>query len=102
MLKNEEHAGDSIEAGEDEIVLEDDPNDDSITEAIAEVAQKAELQCIAEVQEENEGVLANISMSSKMSQESGTESAVERCRLRTVQTHVSTHIDLCNSRISKF
>ena len=58
------------------------------------VTQEAELECILEVEEENEGVLANISMSSKMSQESGTESAAETHRLRAVQSCVSTH--LCN------
>ena len=51
--ENEEDAGDSIEAGEDEMVLENDPNDDGVAKAIAEVAQKAELECIAEVAEES-------------------------------------------------
>ena len=56
--KNEGDAGDFIKAGEDGMVLEDDPNDDSVTEAIAEAAEETELECIAEVAEENEGVLA--------------------------------------------
>ena len=76
------------------MILEDDPNDDGIVEAIAEATQEAELEHILEIEEENKGVLANISMPSKMSQESGTESATETYRLRAVQSHVSTH--LCN------
>ena len=75
----------------EEMILEDDPNDDGIMEAIAEATQEAELECIAEVTEENEGALANISMLSKMSQESAMESAAETHRLRNVQSHVSTH-----------
>ena len=89
-MENEEEGGDSTEVGKDEMILEDDPNDDGI----AETAQEAELERILEIEEENEGVLANISMSSKTSQESGTESAAETHRLRAVQSHVSTH--LCN------
>ena len=73
------------------MILEDDPNNDGVMEAIAEAAQEAELEHIAEVAEENEGALANISMSLKMSQESTTESAVETHRLRNVQSRVSTH-----------
>ena len=80
-----------MENEEEEMILEDDLNNDGILEAIAEVAQEAELECIAEVAEENEGALANISMSSKMSQESATESAAETHRLRNVQSCVSTH-----------
>ena len=76
------------------MILEDDPNEDGIAEAIAETAQEAELECILKIKEENEGVLANISMSSKTSQESGTESATETHRLRAVQSRASTH--LCN------
>ena len=80
-----------MENKEEEMILEDDPNDDGIMEVIAEAAHEAELVCIAEVMEENEGALANISMSSKMSQESITESAAETNRLRNVQSHVNTH-----------
>ena len=79
--ENEEDGGDSIEVGKDEMILEDDPNDDSIAKAIAEAAQEAELENIAEVAEENKGVLANINMSSKTSQKSGMESAPETCRI---------------------
>ena len=93
-MENEEEGGDSTEVGKDERILEDDSNNDGIAEAIAEAAQEAELECILEVKEENKGVLANINMSSKTSQESGTESAAETHRLRAVQSHVSTH--LCN------
>ena len=93
-MENEEEEGDLTEVGEDEMILQDNPNDDGIAEAIAEAAQEAELECILEVEEENKGVLANISMSSKMSQESGTESATETRKLRAVQSHVSKH--LCN------
>ena len=75
--ESEEDAGDSIKVGEDEIVLEDDPNDVGIAKAIAEAAQEAELEHIAEVAEENEGVLTNINMSSKMSHEFGMESAAD-------------------------
>ena len=78
------------------MVLEHDPNDNGITKAIAKTAQEVELEHTAEVQEENECVLANISMSTKTSQESRTESAAETHRLRAVQSHVSTHVDLCN------
>ena len=39
-VENEEEGGDSIEVGNDEMILEDDPNDDGIAEAIAEAAQK--------------------------------------------------------------
>ena len=88
--KNEEDGGESIEVGKDEMVPEDDLNDDGIAEAIAEAAQEAELKCIAEVAEKNKGVLANISMSSKTSQESRMESAAETCRF--VQSCVSIHI----------
>ena len=80
-----------MENEEEEMILEDDPNDDGVMEAIAEATQEAELECIAEVAEENEGALANISMSSKMSQESTTESAVETHRLRNEQIRVSIH-----------
>ena len=76
------------------MVLKDNPNDDGIAKAIAEAAQEAELEHIAEVEEENKGVLANISMSAKMSQESRMESAAEMCRLQAVQHNESTHIDL--------
>ena len=41
------------------MILEDDPNDDGIAEAIAEATQEAELECILEIEEDNEGVLAN-------------------------------------------
>ena len=78
-----------MENKEEEMILEDDPNDDGIMEDIAEAAQEAELEHIAEVAEENEGAVANISMSSKMSQESAM--AVETHRLRNVQSCVSTH-----------
>ena len=64
-----------MENEEEEMILEDDPNDDGIMEAVAEATQEAELEHIVEVTEENEGALANISMSSKMSQESTMESA---------------------------
>ena len=77
---NEEEGGDSIE-GDRDMVLEDDPNNDGITKAISEATQEAELEQIAEVEEENECVLANISMSFKTSQESRTESAAEMRRL---------------------
>ena len=80
-----------MENEEEEMILEDDPNDDGVMEAIPEAAQEAELERIAEVTEENEGALANISMSSKMSQESATESAAETHRLRNEQSHVSMH-----------
>ena len=80
-----------MENEEEEMILEDDPNDDGVIEAIAEAAQEAELERIAEVTEENEGALANISMSSKMSQESATESAAETHRLRNEQIRVSIH-----------
>ena len=80
-----------MENEEEEMILEDDPNDDGVMEAIAEAAQEAELERIAEVAEENEGALANISMSSKMSQESATESAAETHRLRNEQIRVSIH-----------
>ena len=80
-----------MENEEEEMILEDDPNDDGVMEAIAEAAQEAELECIAEVAEENEGALANISISSKMSQESTTESAAETHRLRNEQSRVSIH-----------
>ena len=80
-----------MENEEEEMNLEDDPNDDGVMEAIAEAAQEAELECIAEVAEENEGALANISMSSKMSQESTMESAAETHRLRNEQSRVSIH-----------
>ena len=93
-MENEEEGGDSIEVGKDEMILEDDPNDDGFAEAIAEAAQETEVKRILEVEEENKGVLANISMSSKPSKESGTESATETHRLRAVPSHVSTH--LCN------
>ena len=93
-MENVEGGGDSTEVGEDEMILEDDPNDAGIAEAIAEAAQEAELERILEGEEENEGVLANISMSPKMLQESGTESAAETRRLRVVQSCVSKH--LCN------
>ena len=43
-----------MENEEEEMILEDDPNDDGVMEAIAEAAQEAELECIAEVAEENE------------------------------------------------
>ena len=90
-MENNEEEGDLIEVAEEEMILEDDPNNDGIVEAIAEDAQEAELERIAEVTEENEGALANISMSSKTSQESATESAAETHRLRNVQSCVSTH-----------
>ena len=90
-MENEEEGGDSIEVAKEEMIFEDDPNDDGIMEAIAEAAQEAEFERIAEVAEENEGALANISMSSKMSQESAMESAAETHRLRNVQSCVSTH-----------
>ena len=80
-----------MENEEEEMILEDDPNDDGVMEAIAEAAQEAELIHIAEVTEENEGALANIRMSSKMSQESAMESATETHRLRNEQSHVSIH-----------
>ena len=57
---------------------------------VAEAAQEAELERIAEVkEEEREGVLANISMSSKTSQESAMESAGETHRIQAVQQCVS-------------
>ena len=90
-MENKEEGGDSIEMAKEEMILEDDPNDDGIMEAIAEATQEAELERIAEVAEENEGALANISMSSKMSQDSTMESAAETHRLRNVQSRVSTH-----------
>ena len=90
-MENEEEGGDSIEVAKEEMILEYDPNNDSVMEAIAEATQEAELEHIAEVAEENEGALANISMSSKMSQESATESAAVTHRLRNVQSRVSTH-----------
>ena len=70
------------------MILEDDPNDDGIAETIAEVIQEAELERILEIEEENKGVLANISMSSKTSQESGrvshrdmhTQSCAKPCK----------------------
>ena len=80
-----------MENEEEEMILEDDPNDDGVMEAIAEAAQEAEVERIAEVTEENEGALANISMSSKMSQESTMESAAETHRLRNEQIRVSIH-----------
>ena len=80
-----------MENEEEEMILEDDPNDDGVMEAIAKAAQEAEVERIAEVAEENEGALANISMSSKMSQESATESAAETHRLRNEQIRVSIH-----------
>ena len=85
------------------MILEDDPNNDGVAEAIVETTQEAELEHILEVK----GVLANISMSSKMSQESGIESVAETCRLRDVQSCVSTHLCNCiktfwNYKISKF
>ena len=64
------------------------------------------MEHIAEVAEENEGALANISMSSKTSQESAMESAAETHRLRNVQSCVSTHLNISelqgfqNSKIS--
>ena len=90
-MVNEEEGGDLIEVAKEEMILEDDPNDDGIMEAIAEATQEAELEHIAEVTEENEGALANVSMSSKMLQESTMELAAETRRLRNVQSHVSTH-----------
>ena len=90
-MENEEEEGDLIEVAEEEMILEDDPNDDGVVEAIVEATQEAELERIAEVAEENEGALANISMSSKTSQESTARSAAETHRLRNVQSHVSTH-----------
>ena len=90
-MENKEEGGNLIEVAKEEMILEDDPNDDGIIEAIAEAAQEAKLERIAELTEENEGALANISMSSKTSQESATESAVETHRLRNVQSHVSRH-----------
>ena len=80
-----------MENEEEEMILEDDPNDDGVMEAIAEAAQEAELKCIAEVAEENEGALVNISMSSKMSQKSTMESAAETSRRRNEQIRVSIH-----------
>ena len=90
-MENEEEGGDSIEVAKEEMILEDDPNNDGVVEAIAEATQEAELERITEITEENEGALANISMSSKTSQESGMELAVETHRLRNVRSHVSTH-----------
>ena len=90
-MENKEEGGDLIEVAEEEMILEDVPNNDGTMEAISEAAQEAELECIAEIKEENEGALANISMSSKMSQESTMESAAETHRLRNVQSCVSTH-----------
>ena len=37
------------------MVLEDDPTNDGIVEAITETGQEAEIEHIAEVQEENKG-----------------------------------------------
>ena len=48
-MENKEEGGDLIEVAEEEMILEDDRNDDSIMEAIAEAAQEAELEHIAEV-----------------------------------------------------
>ena len=45
-----------MENEEEEMILEDDPNDDGIMEAITEATQEAELEHIAEVAEENEVV----------------------------------------------
>ena len=90
-MENKEEGGDLIEVAKEEMILEDDPNNDGIMEAIAEAAQEAELECIAEVAEENEGALANISMSSKTSQESAMESAAETLRLGNVESCISTH-----------
>ena len=74
------------------MVLEDHPDDDGVADAIADAPQEAELERIAEVEEaEREGVLANLSMSSKTSQESATESAGETHRIQAVQKCVSTH-----------
>ena len=67
-----------IEVGEGEMILEDNPNNDSIAKAIAEATQEAEMEHLAEFEEENKGALADISMSSKTSQESRTESAAEK------------------------
>ena len=47
------------------MVLEDHPDDNGVADTIADAAQEAELERIAEVEEkEREGVLANLSMSS--------------------------------------
>ena len=67
-------------------MFEDHPDDDGVAEAIAEATQEAELERIAEVEEEErEGVLTNLSMSSKTSQEPVTESAGETHRIQAVQ-----------------
>ena len=84
------------------MVLEDHPDDDGVAEVIAEAAQEAELERIAEVEEEErEGVLANLSMSSKTSQESATESMRETHRIQAVQKWVSTHKCFRITRITK-
>ena len=73
-------------------MLEDHPDDDGVAEAIAEAAQEAEVERIAEVEEEErEGMLANISMMFKTSQELATESAGETHRITAAQKRVSTH-----------
>ena len=84
------------------MVLEDHPDDDGVAETIAEAAQEAEVERITEVgEEEKEGVFANLSMSSKTSQESVTESAVEICRIQSVKKHISTHKHFGITRITK-
>ena len=40
-MENEEEGEDFIEVAKEEMILEDDPNDDGIMEAIAEATQEA-------------------------------------------------------------
>ena len=101
-MKNEEEGGDSIEVAKEEMILEDDTNDDGIVEAIAEAAQEAELEHMAEVTEENEGALSNISMSSNTSQESVTELAADTQTEKCAKLCKYTLKCFGITRISKF
>ena len=73
--------------------LFDNPADDGHLAAEHEALEEAELEQRENLQEESAGALADLSLSSKTSQELGTESATETRQLREVQIRVSLNLN---------
>ena len=80
-----------MQEGSDDSVndLFDDPIDDRCLPAEQEAMEEAEIERRENLQEESAGALADLSLSSKTSQKSGTEATAETRQLKQVQVKVS-------------
>ena len=73
--------------------LFNDPRDDGHLVAEEEALEEAKIERMENLQEKSVGALADLSLSSKTLQESGTESAAETRQLKEVQIRVSLNLN---------